>query len=118
MGGLNWEAVWMVEHRINDPHVLHNTHNHHCVGVALESCGEAFAPNQNQSCFLESYVEDSFHMVQEHMVDCEQETARDAGNHMLLGGQNESPADPIGVGHQIHHGVGDGPADQSHQMKA
>lgn len=57
-------------------------------------------------------------MVQEHMVDCEQETARDAGNHMLLGGQNESPADPIGVGHQIHHGVGDGPADQSHQMKA
>lgn len=41
-----------------------------------------------------------------------------AGNHMLLAGQNESPADPIGVGHQIHHGVGDGPADQSHQMKA
>lgn len=49
------------------------------------------------------------------MVDCEKGMARDAGNHMLLGGQNENPAGPIGVGHQ-NHGVGDRPAGQSHQM--
>jgi len=114
--GLNWEAVWMVEHQINDPLVLHNNHNHHCVGVELESCGEAFVPNQNQSCFLEPYVEDSFHM-EEHTVDYEKDMAHDAGNHMLWGGQNENPSDPIGVGHQIH-GVGDRPAGQSHQMMA
>lgn len=51
------------------------------------------------------------------MVDYEKDMAHDAGNHMLLGGQNENPAGPIGVGHQIHE-VGDRSAGQSHQMMA
>lgn len=51
------------------------------------------------------------------MVDYEQDMGHDAGNHMLLGGQNENLVAPIGVGHQIH-GVGGRPAGRNHHSMA
>lgn len=99
VGGLNWDAGQM-EPQMNDPLVHHNNHNHHCVTVAPENSGEAFAPNQNRNCFLEPYVEDSFHKEQVHMIDYEKDMVRAADSHMMAGGHNVNLSDPIELDHQ------------------
>lgn len=76
---------------------------------------EAFAPNLDQSCFLEPVAEDNYHMMEEDIVNSEKDMVLFVDNHNQRIAHDEDHEVPI-VERQVH--VDDNPDGCIRQREA